>query len=66
MHDIGCKEHMGKTEEDEVEEPEAEDRYWSKHVKTHIGAAWLDGVADKSSLLVTEEGESGQQEDKQT
>lgn len=54
---------MGKTEKNEVEEPETEDGYGSKYIKTHIRAAWLDGVADKSFLLVTEEGEAGQQED---
>ncbi len=54
---------MGKTEENKVEEPETEDGYRSKYVKTHIRAAWLDGVADKSFLLVTEESEASQQED---
>lgn len=66
MHNVGCKQHMGKTEKNEVEKPEMEDGYRSKYIETHIGAAWLDGVADKSFLLVTEQGETGQQEDEQT
>ena len=66
MHDVGCKQYMGKAEKNEVEEPETEDGYGSKHIKTHIRAARLDGVADESFLLVTEQGESSQQEDEQT
>lgn len=66
MHDIGYKQYMGKTKEDKMEDPEAEDGYGSKYVKAHVRAARLDGVADKSLLLVTEEGETSQQEDEQT
>lgn len=66
MHDIGHKQYMGKTKEDKVEEPEAEDGYGSEYVETHVRAARLDGVADKSFLLVNEEGETSQQEDEQT
>lgn len=66
MHDVGYKQHVGKAEKNKVEEPETEDRYGGKYVKTHIRAARLDGVADKSFLLVAEEREAGQQEDEQT
>lgn len=65
MHDVGCKDHVRKKEEDEVEEPEAENRHRSEDIKTDIGAARLDGVADKPFLLVTEEGETSQQEHQQ-
>lgn len=66
MHDIGCKQYMWKTEKNKVEEPETEDRYRSKCIKADIRAAWLDGVTDKSLLLVTKEGEAGQQDNQQT
>lgn len=65
VRDVGREEHVGKTEEDEVEEPEAEDGHGGKRVEAHVGAARHDGVADKSLPLVTEEGESGQQEEQQ-
>lgn len=65
MSDVGCEQHMGKTEENEVEEPETVDGHGSEDVKAHVGAAGLDGVADESFLLVTEERESSQQEDQQ-
>lgn len=63
MHDVGCKQHMGETEKNKMEEPDTVDGYRSKYVKTHIRAAWLDGVADKSFLLITKEGEASQQQD---
>lgn len=66
MRDVSCKERVGKTEQNKVEEPEAEDGHGSERIEAHVRAARLDGVADESFLLVTEEGESGQQEDEQT
>lgn len=65
MHHVGGKEQMGKSEEDEVEEPEAQDGHRSERVEAHGGAARLDGVADKALLLVAEEGEAHQQQDGQ-
>lgn len=44
-----------------MQQPETEQGHWGKDVKTHVGAAWLDGVTDESLLLVTEEGEASQQ-----
>lgn len=51
---------MWKTEKNKVEQPQTENGYRSKYIKTNIQAAWLDGAADKSLLLVTKEGETGQ------
>lgn len=65
MHDIGGKECMWKTEEDEVEEPETEDGHGGEHVEADVRAAGLDGVADEPLLLVTEEREAGEQDDQQ-
>lgn len=65
MSDVGREQHVGKTEENEVEEPETVDRHGSEDVEAHVGAAGLDGVADEPFLLVTEERESSQQEDQQ-
>lgn len=56
---------MGKSQEDEVEEPEAEDGDGGEGIEAHVGAAWLDGVADEALLLVAEEAEGHQQEDGQ-
>lgn len=57
---------MWKTEKNKVKQPQMEDGYRSKYIKANIQAAWLDGVADKSFLFVTKEGETSQQEDHQT
>lgn len=56
---------MGESEEDEVEEPEAQDGHGSEGVEADVGAARLDGVADEALLLVAEEGEAQQQQDGQ-
>lgn len=65
MGHVGREEEVGEEKEKQVEEPEAEDGDRGEGVETDVGAARLDGVADESVLLVTEEGEPGQQENQQ-
>lgn len=48
-----------------MEEPEAKDGDRREGVEADVGAARLDGIADESVLLVTEEREPSQQENQQ-
>lgn len=57
---VGGEEEVGKEEEQQVEEPEAEDGDRGEGVEADVGAAWLDGVADESVLLIAEEGKSSE------
>ena len=62
-----CSEHeVRQRQEDDVEQPEAEQGNGRQQVEADVGATRLDGVADEALLLITEEGEAGQQDHNKT
>lgn len=63
MDYIQNEHHVRETEQDQLEQPEAEEGEGSEAVEADVGAARLDGVAHKALLLVPEEGIAREQED---
>lgn len=66
VDNVDDKDDVGKTQGDELHQPEAEERNGREQVVADIGASRLDGVAHKAVLLVLVEGVSGKKEGQDT
>lgn len=62
MGDVCEEQQVREAQGQELEQPEVEEGEGREDVETHVGAARLDGVADKLILLVVEEGEAREEE----
>lgn len=66
VDDVDDEDDVGKTQGDELHQPEAEERNGRVEVVADVGASRLDGVAHKAVLLVLVEGVSGKKEGQDT
>lgn len=66
MDDVDDKDDVGKTQSDELDQPEAEEGDGGVQVVADVGTSRLDGVAHESVLLVLVEGVSGKKEGQDT
>lgn len=66
VDNVDNKDDVGKTQGDELHQPEAEERNRREQVVADIGASRLDGVAHKAVLLVLVERVSGKKEGQDT
>ena len=64
--DVRDEHEVWQTQEEDVEQPEAKQGNGGEQVEANVGAARLDGIADEALLLITEEGEAGQQDHNKT
>lgn len=63
MDHVNDKDDVGETQDNELDQPEAEERDGRKQIIAHVGAAGLNGVTHKSLLLVLIERITSKEED---
>lgn len=66
MDDVDNKDDVGKTQSDELDQPEAKQRDWRIVIIADVGTSRLNGVAHKSLLLILVERITSKEEGQDT